>query len=144
MIPRTNHLRLFALLLTVLVVAGCTSVTPDDQLSSPSSVVDANIDSDHTMKANSLTPPTATITPEIVATATDLSAPTATSTLPPTATPTTAPTQTPTMQPRAPIVSNDYGEAPEIDTEIWLNTDQPLRLEDLRGQVVLVDFWTYG
>ena len=34
--------------------------------------------------------------------------------------------------------------APELDGGIaWLNTDRPLRLEDLRGQVVLLDFWTY-
>ncbi|KPK75443.1 MAG: hypothetical protein AMJ79_11195, partial [Phycisphaerae bacterium SM23_30] len=25
----------------------------------------------------------------------------------------------------------------------WLNTDKPLRLEDLKGKVVLLDFWTY-
>jgi thiol-disulfide isomerase/thioredoxin/sugar lactone lactonase YvrE len=35
-------------------------------------------------------------------------------------------------------------EAPELDGGIaWLNTDRPLRLSELRGQVVLVDFWTY-
>ena len=35
------------------------------------------------------------------------------------------------------------GEAPELFNEVWLNSD-PLKLADLRGQVVLVEFWTYG
>jgi hypothetical protein len=25
----------------------------------------------------------------------------------------------------------------------WLNTEQPLRLKDLRGKLVLLDFWTF-
>src|ERR1700690_319750 len=34
--------------------------------------------------------------------------------------------------------------APEFATEVtWLNTDKPLALSSLRGQVVLLDFWTY-
>ena len=36
------------------------------------------------------------------------------------------------------------GEAPEILNETWINTDGPLRLEDLEGQVVLIEFWTFG
>jgi cytochrome c biogenesis protein CcdA/thiol-disulfide isomerase/thioredoxin len=39
-----------------------------------------------------------------------------------------------------------YGQAPEFtDNQRWFNTpaDEPLTMEELRGQVVLVDFWTY-
>ncbi|MGE5407923.1 MAG: cytochrome c biogenesis protein DipZ [Syntrophothermus sp.] len=41
----------------------------------------------------------------------------------------------------------DYGPAPEfVGTERWFNTpgDRPLTLRQLRGRVVLVDFWTYS
>ena len=38
----------------------------------------------------------------------------------------------------------DLGEAPELTNEVWLNVEQPLRLADLRGQVVLLDMWTFG
>ena len=35
--------------------------------------------------------------------------------------------------------------APEFPAGLdWLNTDGPLSLADLRGKVVLLDFWTYG
>ena len=37
----------------------------------------------------------------------------------------------------------DRGVAPEIQSLSWLNSDVPLRLEDLRGQVVLLEFWTF-
>jgi len=33
--------------------------------------------------------------------------------------------------------------APDFGDVKWLNTEQPLTLESLRGQVVLLDFWTY-
>lgn len=35
------------------------------------------------------------------------------------------------------------GIAPEIANRGWLNTDRPLPLSSLRGQVVLVEFWTF-
>ena len=38
----------------------------------------------------------------------------------------------------------DLGPAPELTNQVWLNTDEPLRLEDLRGKVVLLDMWTFG
>lgn len=36
-----------------------------------------------------------------------------------------------------------YGPAAEIRNEVWLNTDAPTRLTDLRGQVVLLWFFAY-
>jgi hypothetical protein len=41
-------------------------------------------------------------------------------------------------------VLDDLGLAPELENEIWLNSDGPLRLAELRGEVVLLDMWTFG
>jgi len=51
--------------------------------------------------------------------------------------------QEPTMEIRQVALPN-LGPAPELQNEIWLNTDQPFRLADLRGSVVLIDMWTFG
>jgi hypothetical protein len=44
---------------------------------------------------------------------------------------------------------DDFGigtvRAPEFTPNLeWLNTASPLTLNDLRGKLVLLDFWTYG
>ncbi len=38
----------------------------------------------------------------------------------------------------------DFGPAPELTNESWLNVDAPLRLADLRGKVLAIDMWTFG
>ena len=62
----------------------------------------------------------------------------------PTDAPTAAPTATTIAAVSAPDLP-DLGPAPELRDDVWLNTDgRVLRLADLRGQVVLVEFWTFG
>jgi thiol-disulfide isomerase/thioredoxin len=39
---------------------------------------------------------------------------------------------------------SDLGRAPELANKVWLNTDQPLRLAELQGKVVLLEMWTFG
>jgi hypothetical protein len=34
--------------------------------------------------------------------------------------------------------------APSWNNEVWINTETALPLEDLRGKVVLLEFWTFG
>jgi hypothetical protein len=53
---------------------------------------------------------------------------------------------TPDIQkPQEPAVNlPNLGPAPELNNEVWLNTDSPLRLADLRGKVVALDMWTFS
>jgi hypothetical protein len=51
----------------------------------------------------------------------------------------------PTTQPNnIEILLENYGPAPELTNEVWLNTKDPLRFSELRGKVVLLDMWTFG
>jgi thiol-disulfide isomerase/thioredoxin len=59
-------------------------------------------------------------------------------------------TEKPVEQPATPLPPAvaqaglpDYGPAPELENSVWLNVDHPLRLQDLRGKVVLLDMWTF-
>lgn len=52
---------------------------------------------------------------------------------------TPSPTGVPTPDP-LPVIA----PAPAWHNETWINTDTPLPLEDLRGKVVLLEFWTFG
>ncbi|HET9015193.1 MAG TPA: hypothetical protein VFN57_06335 [Thermomicrobiaceae bacterium] len=33
--------------------------------------------------------------------------------------------------------------APDFPAAGWFNVDRPLHLQDLRGKIVILDFWTY-
>jgi hypothetical protein len=48
------------------------------------------------------------------------------------------------MDDPVPVELPDLGPAPELSNQVWINTDQPLRLADLRGKVVLLEMWTFG
>ncbi len=35
--------------------------------------------------------------------------------------------------------------APDFQPGVdWINVEHPLTIEDLRGKIVVLDFWTYG
>jgi len=48
------------------------------------------------------------------------------------------------IAPKSAEISN-YGKAPDLIAKgPWLNTEQPFSMENLKGKVVLIDFWTYS
>ncbi len=62
--------------------------------------------------------------------------------------PATAETASTTARERTGTTEQSYAgdtRAPEFPPDLdWLNTDRPLTLEQLRGKIVILDFWTYG
>ena len=57
------------------------------------------------------------------------------------------PDPAPTAVPTQVVIRADLeskGPAPELVNETWLNSEQPLRLADLGGRVVLLEMWTFG
>ena len=48
------------------------------------------------------------------------------------------------LLPNQSVSLSDYGQAPDFKKgDTWLNS-QPLTISDLKGKVVLIDFWTYS
>ncbi|NNE93477.1 MAG: hypothetical protein HKN23_17665 [Verrucomicrobiales bacterium] len=37
--------------------------------------------------------------------------------------------------------ANEGKPAPELQVTNWINTESPLKLSDLKGKVVIIDFW---
>lgn len=110
-------MRILMVTLCFVLLAGCTA-TPNN-LREPSETV----------------PPTEQLPIEVEKTMTPNATPPQDTTIQKT------PTETPTPF-RADL--KDYGPAPELTNEVWLNTDQTLRLAELRGKVVLLEMWTFG
>lgn len=55
-----------------------------------------------------------------------------------------APLAVPTEE--APVFSElpVLGAAPEWNNDVWINSETALPLQDLRGKVVLLEFWAFG
>ncbi len=47
------------------------------------------------------------------------------------------------VAPAAPAAAATTAEAPELGNTSWLNADHALRLAELRGRVVLLNFWVF-
>jgi len=129
-------LRMLLLLISFAAV-GCTSQGgPDLAVDPGANQIELNAADDSSMVKESLEPASGTINnpalSEVPATTTAAEEAPGITELP-------GPTTTPALAPLLVI-----GPAPGWNNETWINTDNPLPLEDLRGKVVLLEFWTFG
>ena len=148
--------------LALLLVAACTSERPTStpapeapQTASPAATTAATAMPVATAMPTVTTTSAATSTPSPTSVPTQATTSTsaATPTQPPASTPSPAPIQTPAITatpvptptpepiPKPPPPTGPI--APElVGTQEWVNSD-PLTIQELRGKVVLIDFWTY-
>lgn len=128
---RVRNFRILSFITLALLLAACSNAAPAE---SPEPVA---------APGQTNAPTALVLTPTVQPSPTGQLAPEADPTGAPTLAP-ELPTPAPAPTPTPPSPYKDFGVAPEIDTQVWLNTGEPLRLSELRGKVVLVDFWTYG
>ena len=121
-------MRKFHLLLTLIVAL---AVTACSEAADP--IATAETQQATAQPAVSHTPPATVITAEQDPAAPDVQVSTP------------AATQAPTVTdaPEA-VVLPVIGPAPGWDNSVWINTETPLPLDELRGKVVLLEFWTFG
>jgi hypothetical protein len=118
---------------TAALLAGCRAADVSQPTGAPATVVPAAPTQSSEPSATAVRTPTSVSAADVATVATAI--PATDVPAPPTAAPTQPPPPT-RAPPAGPI-------APEIRSETWINS-APLNWGELRGRVVMVEFWTYG
>ena len=124
--------------ITMILTSACASKDSTLTSTPPTSESATSAAAPQTPAPSAVTTSTPTAAPQTPASSTG-----ATSTPTAAPSPTAAPTPTPAVAATPPAPVADGPIAPElVGTQEWTNSE-PLKIGDLRGQVVLIDFWTY-